>query len=87
MLDDGGGGLTWRERDDEHVVRPTRALRARRRWCRRVVAAFHEHIRAQELDELERRVLVEDDDGVDHLERGERRTRARPRCARGASGL
>ena len=42
------------------------------------VGAFDEHVRLERGDQVVRRLLVEDDDGVDAGERRERSRRARP---------
>ena len=55
------------------MTSPPHARTSRRADDRRlgVVAALHEHVGTQRRDQLERRVLLEDDHGIDRLERGE----------------
>ena len=52
-----------------------------------VVAALDQHVGTQRADQLERRVLVEDDNGVDHRQRRQHVTPFRRRSAPAASGL
>src|SRR5207248_2133700 len=71
LLDDGSGGLSRREWDHDDVAAAGEHL-GRSDYRRfRVVAALHDDVGREKLDELEGRVLLEHDDGVDGLERGE----------------
>jgi hypothetical protein len=70
-LDDRCGGLAGSERDDDTLAAPAADLRCADDRVGRVVSAFHDDIRPEVSNQLERRVFVEDDDGVDGLEASE----------------
>src|SRR5512146_3105548 len=61
--------MTGRERNDDDASTPRTNLGRTHDRSFAVVATLHEHVGPERRDELERRILLELDDGVDHLER------------------
>src|SRR4051812_18408584 len=69
--DDVGGGLSGRQRDDDDVASPAPDVGGADDRTLVIVAALHENVGAQGPDQLERGVLLEQNDDVHHLERGQ----------------
>lgn len=70
-LDDRCGGLPGSQRNDDALAAPAANLGSTDDAVGGVIATLDDDIGAESGDEIERRVLVEDDDGVDGLEPGE----------------
>src|SRR5687768_14848539 len=71
LLDDGGGGLTGVERNDDDAPTPRFHVVAADDGGGLVVASLHEHIRVEVANELERSVLGKGDHDVNVAQRGE----------------
>ena len=68
---DVGSGLSGRQWDHDNTTAPRANLRRPDDGVLGVVPTLHENIGTQTLDELERCILVEEDDAIHHLERGD----------------
>ena len=79
--------MTGRQRNDDDI--PAALAHFARADDRRlgVIAALHENIGPKQRDELERRVLIEDDHGIDRLERRQHVAALRARCEWAVRGL
>jgi hypothetical protein len=63
--------MTWRQRNDDDVAAARTDLPCADNGVRRIVATLHNDVGTEQLNQLERRVLLEERNGVHRLQRGE----------------
>jgi len=65
-LDCGSGGVTGSERNDDNIATTQACLHGADNRRLGIVAPLDEDVRLQRLDQLDRGVFLEHDDGIDH---------------------
>src|SRR5215210_8148235 len=68
---DGGGGLSWRERNDDNLTSPAFHFVCADYRLFGVIAALHNHVRPENPYQLEWSVLPKDNNEVDALDRSD----------------
>src|SRR4051794_7877941 len=69
-LDGGGGGMPWRQRNDDDLAAALANFARAHDGRLSIVSSLYQDVRTQRVDQFAWRVLVEDDDGVYRLQRG-----------------
>ena len=63
--------MTGRQRNDDDIAAARTDLPCADDGVRRIIAALHDDVGAEQLNQLERRILLEERDGIYRLQRGE----------------